>query len=180
MSPKQEKYVENRLQGVEKPDAALAAGYKAKDRNTAAKIASRLEDHPTIRAALQPAVEAAMEKAGVTREWITAQLRANYERAMQAEPVLDGKGLPTGEYRYDGSVANRALELLGKDLKMFRDGLDVTQTITREDVTRLVKNQARATREIVIAELGMDIGERILAAIQQRLEDIVDSGGDGD
>jgi hypothetical protein len=32
----------------------------------------------------------------------------NVERAMQAQPVLDAKGVPTGEYRYEGSVANRA------------------------------------------------------------------------
>jgi hypothetical protein len=47
------------------------------------------------------------------------RLRENVERAMQGEPVLDRKGLPTGEWRYDGAVANRALELLGKELGLF-------------------------------------------------------------
>jgi hypothetical protein len=36
-------------------------------------------------------------------------------------PVLDSEGRPTGEYRYGGNVANRALELLGKELGMFID-----------------------------------------------------------
>lgn len=43
---------------------------------------------------------------------------------MGATAVLDRDGKPTGEYRYDarrydGGVANRALELLGKEIGMF-------------------------------------------------------------
>jgi hypothetical protein len=40
---------------------------------------------------------------------------------MQGEPVLDRWGVPTGVYRYEGGVANKALELLGKELGMFKD-----------------------------------------------------------
>lgn len=42
-------------------------------------------------------------------------------RAMQHRPVLDGKGRQTGVFRYQGQVANRALELIGKELGMFVD-----------------------------------------------------------
>jgi phage terminase small subunit len=49
----------------------------------------------------------------------------NAERALQHIPVLDRHGKPTGEYRYDGSVANRALELLGKQQGMFIDRHEV-------------------------------------------------------
>ena len=56
----------------------------------------------------------------VTRGWVLARLAENARRAMQGEPVLL-RGLPTGEYRYDGSVVNRALELLGKELGLFRE-----------------------------------------------------------
>jgi hypothetical protein len=44
---------------------------------------------------------------------------------MQAEPVRrktdDGEKEVTGEYVYNGSVANKALELIGKELGMFID-----------------------------------------------------------
>jgi phage terminase small subunit len=47
----------------------------------------------------------------------------NVARAMQAEPVKrktgDGAEEVDGEYTYNGSVANKALELLGKELGMF-------------------------------------------------------------
>jgi hypothetical protein len=48
-------------------------------------------------------------------------LVTNVQRAMQAEEVKRPDGMGTGEYRYEGSVANRALELLGKHLGMFID-----------------------------------------------------------
>ena len=40
---------------------------------------------------------------------------------MQVRPVLDNRGQSTGEYRWDGHVANRALELIGKHLGMFTE-----------------------------------------------------------
>ena len=51
----------------------------------------------------------------------------NAERALQHVAVLDRAGKPTGEYRYDGNVANRALELLGKQQGMFIDRHEVGQ-----------------------------------------------------
>ena len=56
-------------------------------------------------------------------------LRENVERAMQAEPVRrktgDGEEEVPGEFVYNGSVANKALELLGKELGMFIDRKEV-------------------------------------------------------
>jgi len=44
---------------------------------------------------------------------------------MQAEAVLNDDGKPIGQYSYQGSVANRSLELLGKELGMFIDRKEV-------------------------------------------------------
>ena len=60
----------------------------------------------------------------VDAAYVLTRLRENVERAMTAEPVRDADGNPTGEYRYEGAVANRALELLGKTLGMFRDKVE--------------------------------------------------------
>ncbi|MBW0002616.1 MAG: hypothetical protein JO216_03950 [Hyphomicrobiales bacterium] len=54
----------------------------------------------------------------VTREWVLERLAENVRRAMRIEAVTL-RGQPTGEFRYEGSVANRALELLGKQLGLF-------------------------------------------------------------
>lgn len=58
-------------------------------------------------------------KVALTREWIIERLVENADRAMQATAVIGNNGEPTGEYKYDGAVANKALELLGKELGMF-------------------------------------------------------------
>jgi len=55
----------------------------------------------------------------VDRAYVLAGLKENFERAMQHRPVLDAKGNETGIYAYNGQVANRALELIGKELGMF-------------------------------------------------------------
>ena len=39
-------------------------------------------------------------------------------RAMQRVRVLDREGKPIGVFTYNGQVANRALELIGKELGM--------------------------------------------------------------
>jgi phage terminase small subunit len=65
--------------------------------------------------------QAAVTRAAVDREFVLSGLKENFERAMQHEPVLNAKGVPTGEYRYNGAVACRSLELLGKELGMFID-----------------------------------------------------------
>jgi hypothetical protein len=61
----------------------------------------------------------AIERTAIDKEWVIERLRENVERAMQAQPVIDRAGNPTGSYVYNGAAANRALELLGKELGMF-------------------------------------------------------------
>jgi phage terminase small subunit len=57
----------------------------------------------------------------ITKTYVLEKLQKNLERALQEEAVYDREGEPTGEYRYEGAVANRALELMGKELGMFKD-----------------------------------------------------------
>lgn len=103
--------------------AYVDAGYAASTDRSAESAGSRLLSNvevaariAEIRAELE---QAAQKAATVTKEWIVEKLRENALRAMQAQPVTDSKGNPTGEYTYQGSVANRALELLGKEIGMF-------------------------------------------------------------
>lgn len=52
--------------------------------------------------------------AGTSRTWIIQQTMALLARAAQAEPVLDRKGRPTGEYRFDGATATKCLAMLAE------------------------------------------------------------------
>lgn len=62
------------------------------------------------------------------RQFVRDTLKENVERAMTAAPVLDREGKETGEYTYQGQVANRALELIGRDVGMFREQIAVELT----------------------------------------------------
>jgi Terminase small subunit len=96
-------------------DAAYqAAGYK-RDRGNA----TRLTANDSIQKRVAEIQGKAAEKAEVTKAWVMARLKEIVERAMQAVQVLDHDGNPTGEYSYQGNVANKALELLGKEIGMF-------------------------------------------------------------
>jgi hypothetical protein len=99
------------------------------------------------------------QRAAVDREYVLCRLKENVERAMQVESVLGRKGRQVGTYRYDGSVANRALELLGKELGMFRDSLDITQKLDADP-----KKWTKGQLEKVIAELEAQVGPETAAA----------------
>lgn len=99
---------------------------------------------------VQQLQDAVAEKTLVTKEWVITRLVENVERAMQAEEVKLPNGEGTGEYRYEGSVANRALELLGKELKMFVDRKEVGKPGEFEnmDATQLREHIARETEAL--------------------------------
>jgi phage terminase small subunit len=102
--------------------AAERAGYSPK---TAPVQGSRLLKNAKVRAAVGEAQEQRSARTEVTQDWVLERLRENVDRAMQAEAVKDREGNETGEYTYQGAVANGALQLLGKHLGMFVDRSEV-------------------------------------------------------
>ena len=70
----------------------------------------------------------AIRKTALTKAWVIEKLQENVERAMQAVPVMR-EGKENGEFKWDGHVANRALELLGKELGMFIEKHEVKNTV---------------------------------------------------
>ena len=98
--------------------AYIKAGGKARG-NAAEVSASRMLRCDKVLAALSAARQQVSAVAQVDASWVLRRLIANADRAAQVEPVLDKEGTPTGEYRYEGAVVNKALELIGKHLGMF-------------------------------------------------------------
>ncbi|WP_282609436.1 hypothetical protein [Pelagibius sp. Alg239-R121] len=130
------------------PAAAYeAAGYRAKEpakqiRKLLAKpeILARIEelkcglDDAGVEAENRPSIlfESRFEKLRRTRkgrpvdkDWIVECLVENIERSLGLKPLRDRNGRTVGSYSHQGSVANKALELLGRQLGLFgekRDG----------------------------------------------------------
>ena len=104
--------------GFAKVGAAQSASRLLKSQRAGIRerVAEILQEREQIDAA---GTKLAIERTAITKEWVIERLRENVERAMQAQPVIDRAGNPTGSYVYNGAAANRALELLGKELGMF-------------------------------------------------------------
>jgi phage terminase small subunit len=98
----------------------------AENLKTAATEGWKLLRKPEVQAALAERRKELADKTKLDAEWVLRGLKENFERAMQAEPVRDRDGNPTGEYTYQGAVANKALELVGRHNKMFADKIEHT------------------------------------------------------
>lgn len=149
LSPKQQAFVDSYLVCRNATQAAIEAGYSEK---TARFIGSENLTKPNIAAALAERSKAAAETADVDAAWILIRLKRNAERAAQAVPVTDKEGTPTGEYRYDGAVVNKALELLGKHVNIFAEvGSKENPLHVKADLSVVLTHETRLAR---IAELA--------------------------
>ena len=122
LTAKQQNFIGEYLVDFNATQAAMRAGYSKK---TAHMIGFENLSKPEIADALHAARSKREAKAAVNAQWVLDKLQSNAERAMQAEPVLDRQGQPTGEYRYEGAIANRALELIGKHHGLFAEKVEV-------------------------------------------------------
>lgn len=123
LTDKQKRFADEYLIDLNAKQAAIRTGYSAK---TAEVQGSRLLSNAKVLAYIRSKQKALEKKTSVTIEWIIEQLVSVYEKSMQAQPVVDYKGDPTGEYKFEANAANRSLELLGKHLGMFSDKLQLT------------------------------------------------------
>lgn len=153
LTPRQEAYARARAFGMNQQEAMYFA---TNGKITANGSGSNMEKrYPLVRKRINDlCVEVAarvIESAAVSKAWVTTRLMQVAERCMQAEPVLDKEGNSTGEYRFDSSGANRALELLGKEMGMF---VDRKQVKIETDVATL--SDAELTR--ITTELAAQLG----------------------
>ena len=81
--------------------------------------------------ALEETRQRVAEKAEVNAAWVLRGLVEVYERCMQHKPVLDKEGNPTGEYRFDSTGANRALEHIGKHKVLMPSSLLIATMTSR-------------------------------------------------
>jgi phage terminase small subunit len=126
LTPKQEAFCLAYLETGNASEAYRRA-YDAENMKaeTIHKRASELLADGGITGRLKESRKAVADRVEVDRAWVLERLIENSERAMTAEPVRDNKGKPTGEYTYQGNVANRALELVGKEIGMFVDRKEI-------------------------------------------------------
>lgn len=119
-NPRHERFAQALAAGKTADEAYQVAGFKPNRGN-----ATRLKANESVAQRVAELQGRITEGVVLTKQWVLERLIENAKRALQATPVLGPDGKPTGEYRYEGSVANRALELLGKEQGMFVDRKEV-------------------------------------------------------
>jgi len=154
---KHEAFAHAIAKGTPQREAYKAAGYVTKNDATADACASRLLSAGKIQARVAELRQAisthTVEKTSVSKAWVIAKLVENVERAMQAVPVLDRQGNPTGAFTYQGNVANRALELIGKEYGMFIDrkeigGAGAFDHLDDDELNKIIEALAEEVQEI--------------------------------
>src|SRR5262245_27187680 len=156
-NPKQELVAQGVTKGLSADAAYKAAGYKPNRGN-----AIRMKANESIAKRVEELKSGAAEKAMVSRQWVLERLVENVKRAMQVETVLDREGKSTGEYTYQGSVANKRLELLGKEIGMFVERREEDGALA---VRMTVDVPPHETREQWLARRSRELGVLTTAAV---------------
>lgn len=144
---------------------ALAATGEAQ---TAGKVAGYTASSTAVTAANDSGVRHAVEsirsdiadRLGITAEYVLSKLKQNVEQSLTGQPVLNKYGEPTGTVKYDGMVANRALELLGKHLGLFSsetievDTKTLTVKIVREGSVNSASSNKLELAEVIDAKVA--------------------------
>ena len=127
LTAKQQRFVEEYLIDMNGTQAAIRAGYSARN---ADKIASQLIGKSRVAAAIASAKSERSARVSVSADYVVNNLVEIVERSMQRAPVLTTRGKQVYDeegnalWRFDAKAANKALELLGKNLGMFTDKIE--------------------------------------------------------
>jgi phage terminase small subunit len=122
LTAKQQRFVQEFCVDLNAHRAAERAGYS---KRTARQIGAENLSKPYIVEAIRDEMRETEERIDITKYEVIKDLIGVKNRCMQVHPVLNDKGDPIGEYRFNANGALRALQLLGKHIGMFTEKLNV-------------------------------------------------------
>lgn len=130
LTDKQAAFVREYLVDLNATQAAIRAGYSEA---TAKQQGARLLTNVDVAEAVQAAMDARAERTDITADYVIGTLAEVVERCMERAPVMVGSGKDRDQliddegrhvWEFNAPGANKALELLGKHLKLFTDRVE--------------------------------------------------------
>lgn len=124
LTRRQEKFVQEFTIDLNGKQAAIRSGYSPR---SATIQGSRLLTYVNVQQAIAERMAVIQSDNEVTVAWVLKKLKMNARNALEPERST-----------FNGAVANRSLELLGKHMGMYVDRVDHTGTITIQAITRTI------------------------------------------
>ena len=150
ITAEQEAYCRARAMGMSTVEAISFTGIQK-----TAGTCRNWESLPQIRNRIEEisgfATKNAIINTGLDREWVISRLMTVVDRCLQAEPVTDNEGAPTGEYTFNAAGANQALRMLGDTMGMFKP----TDKKPEDDYANLSDDDLRRIAAELAAQTGI-------------------------
>ncbi len=124
LTDKQEMFCKEYIIDLNATQAAIRAGYSEKTANEqGCQNLAKL----SIQERIAELKEDREKRLVIDADWVLQQAVKVHMMCMQAEPVMVS-GEPTGEYKFDSSGANKALELVGKhvNIQAWKEKTEIT------------------------------------------------------
>lgn len=138
------------LAGYSEKGAAASAARLLKNADICDRIAFLRNEKEAVH---REAIVERIERSQIDAAWIEAKLVDAIDMGMQAVPVLDSEGAPTGEYKQNLPAAIKALELLGINRGLFVKKTEVGKPGDFADLAddELARQIKETERQIVAA-----------------------------
>ena len=130
-----ERFAVELAKGCSQTEAAKRAGYKG-SRFHASRLATKSNIKARVAELEARTAEKVTQITAMDRAWVLEELRANLERHKET----------------NGAVANRALELIGKELGLFINRKDIRHTQKRDDLDDMNEKEL-AVEYVRVAQL---------------------------
>jgi len=137
LTAKQEQFCLEYMVDLNATQAAIRSGYS---KDTAQQIGSENLSKPLIAEKIAQLRAERSERVQIDADYVIENLAEIVERCMQRTEVKDHNGVGTGEYKFEHNGANRALELLGKHLKMFTEKKEMDVNIN--PISKILEDMA--------------------------------------
>ncbi|NPC91212.1 terminase small subunit [Bacillus sp. WMMC1349] len=160
LTPKQELFIQEYMKDLNATQAAKRAGYSER---TAYRTGADLLKKPQIVARIEKMKADRAKRNQIDADWVLQNFIKVAQMSMKAEPVMtfdyeSKEMVETGEYQFDSTGANKALENIGKHIGFF----DNKHKLTAAQIEK-IKAETELTKERIKLLKG-DKGDTALIA----------------